>query len=279
MVIKVKSLKTDNYDSDNRRLTTIQAKERTMRTPIIAGNWKLNNTVSESVSLTTALKPLVAGCTGVEIIVAPPFTALASVSSAIAGSNIQLAAQDVYWEDSGAFTGEVSAPMLKDVGCDYVIIGHSERRQYFGETNESVNQKVKAALAHGLKPIICVGEQLEERETGQTETIIESHVTGGIAGLSESDLLSCVIAYEPVWAIGTGKTATPDQAQEVHNFIRGLLTSAYSTEVASQIRIQYGGSVKPENASELMAQPDVDGALVGGASLEAESFAQIVKFE
>ena len=250
-----------------------------MRTPIIAGNWKLNNTLSEAVSLVTVLKPLVAPCTDVEIIVAPPFTALASVKSTIADSNLQLAAQDVYWEDSGAFTGEISAPMLKDVGCDYVIIGHSERRQYFGETNESVNQKVKAALAHGLKPILCVGEQLEEREAGQTETLIENHVTGGIAGLSAADLLSCVIAYEPVWAIGTGRTATPDQAQAVHNFIRTLLTSAYSADVAAQIRIQYGGSVKPENAAELMAQPDVDGALVGGASLEAESFAQIVKFD
>lgn len=250
-----------------------------MRTPIIAGNWKLNKTVSASVALTTALKPLVAGWNGVEIIVAPPFTALASVSSTIASSNIRLAAQDVYWEDSGAFTGEVSAPMLKDVGCDYVIIGHSERRQFFGETNESVNQKVKAALAHDLKPIICVGEQLEERESRQTEGVIENHVTGGIADLSATDLLSCVIAYEPVWAIGTGKTATPDQAQAVHNFIRGLLAAVYSAEIASRIRIQYGGSVKPENASELMAQRDVDGALVGGASLEAESFAEIVKFE
>ena len=249
-----------------------------MRTPIIAGNWKLNKTISEAVALTTALKALVVDETGVEIIVAPPFTALAAVNDVIANSNIHLAAQDIYSEDSGAFTGEVSAPMLKDVGCDYVIIGHSERRQYFGETNESVNQKVKAALAHDLKPIICVGEQLEEREAGQTETVIEDHVTGGIVGLSATELLSCVIAYEPVWAIGTGKTATPDQAQEVHNFIRGLLTKTYSVEVASQVCIQYGGSVKPENATELMSQPDVDGALVGGASLEAESFAQIVKF-
>ena len=248
-----------------------------MRTPIIAGNWKLNKTISEAVALTTALKALVVDETGVEIIVAPPFTALAAVNDVIANSNIHLAAQDVYSEDSGAFTGEVSAPMLKDVGCDYVIIGHSERRQYFGETNESVNQKVKAALAHDLKPIICVGEQLEEREAGRTEAVIEDHVTGGIVGLSATELLSCVIAYEPVWAIGTGKTATPDQAQEVHNFIRGLLTKAYSVEVASQVCIQYGGSVKPENATELMSQPDVDGALVGGASLEAESFAQIVK--
>jgi len=248
-----------------------------MRIPIIAGNWKLNNTVSEAVVLTTALKGLVAESTGVEIIVAPPFTALSAVHDVIAESNIHLSAQDVFWEGSGAFTGEVSAPMLKDVGCDYVIIGHSERRQYFGETNERVNRKVKAALAHGLKPIICVGEQLEEREAGRTETVIENHVTGGIAGLSACDMLASVIAYEPVWAIGTGKTATPAQAQEVHNFIRGLLTNAYSDEVASQICIQYGGSVKPENAAELMVQPDVDGALVGGASLGAESFAQIVK--
>ena len=247
-----------------------------MRTPIIAGNWKLNKTISEAVALTTALKALVADDTGVEIIVAPVFTALAAVSDTIADSNIRLAAQDVYSEDSGAFTGEVSAPMLKDAGCDYVIIGHSERRQYFGETNDSVNRKTKAALAHDLKPIICVGEQLEERENGQTEAVIESHVTGGVADLSAADLLSCVIAYEPVWAIGTGKTATPAQAQEVHNFIRGLLTKAYSAEVASQICIQYGGSVKPENTAELIAQPDVDGALVGGASLEAESFAKIV---
>ncbi len=251
-----------------------------MRTPIIAGNWKLNKTISEAVELTTALKALVVEVNDVEIIVAPPFTALAAVRDASADSNnIHLSAQDVYSEDSGAFTGEVSAPMLKDVGCDYVIVGHSERRQYFGETNESVNQKVKAALAHGLKPIICVGEQLEERESGRTEAVIEDHVTGGIAGLSAADLLSCVIAYEPVWAIGTGKTASPAQAQEVHSFIRGLLTKLYSAEVASQICIQYGGSVKPENASELMTQPDVDGALVGGASLEAESFAQIIKFD
>lgn len=250
---------------------------RAMRRPIIAGNWKLNNTISEAVALTTALKSLVTHCTGVEIIVAPTFTALAAIGDVIKDSNVLLAAQDVYWEDSGAFTGEVSAPMLKDVGCDYVIIGHSERRQYFGETNESVNQKVKAALSHDLKPIICVGEQLEDRERGRTETVIENHVTGGIADLSAAELLSSVIAYEPVWAIGTGKTATPAQVQEVHSLIRKLLTDAYSDEVASQIRIQYGGSVKPENAAELMAQPDVDGALVGGASLQAESFAEIVK--
>ena len=248
-----------------------------MRTPIIAGNWKLNKTISEAVALTTALKTAVAAETGVDIIVAPAFTALAAVNDVIAGSTIRLAAQDVYSEDSGAFTGEVSAPMLKDVGCTYVIIGHSERRQFFGETNESVNLKVKAALAQGLKPIICVGEQLAERESGETESVIESHVTGGIAGLSAAELSTCVIAYEPVWAIGTGKTATPAEAQDVHRFIRGLIADAHTADLASQICIQYGGSVKPENAAALMAQPDVDGALVGGASLDAETFAQIVK--
>ena len=248
-----------------------------MRTPIIAGNWKLNKTVSEAVALISELKELVNKTDSVEVVVAPTFTALDAVSNSIKDSNIQLAAQDVYWEDSGAYTGEVSAPMLKDVGCNYVIIGHSERRQYFGETNETVNQKVKAALSHNLKPIVCVGEQLEERETGQTESIIKDHITGGTTGLTNDTILSCVIAYEPVWAIGTGKTATPEQAQEVHHFIRNLLSDNFSNEVASQVRIQYGGSVKPENAAELMAQSDVDGALVGGASLQAESFAQIVK--
>ena len=248
-----------------------------MRTPIIAGNWKLNKTVSDAVLLTTDLAKLVDNISDVEIVVAPVFTALSNVHDVINGTNIQLAAQDLYWEDSGAFTGEVSAPMLKDVGCDYVIIGHSERRQYFGETNETVNQKVKAALSHELKPIICVGELLEERETGKTEAVIEDHVKGGIGDLTESEIESCVIAYEPVWAIGTGKTATPDQAQEVHSFIRDILKDCYSDKLASKIRIQYGGSVKPENAAELMSQQDVDGALVGGASLDAESFAEIVK--
>ena len=248
-----------------------------MRTPIIAGNWKLNKTISEAVELTTQLTDLVAAMNSVEIVVAPPFTALYAVSNVIKDSNIELAAQDVYWEDSGAYTGEVSGPMLKDAGCDYVIIGHSERRQFFNEINESVNQKVNAVLSHGLKPIICVGEQLEDREAGNTELVIQDHITGGIANLSSDAILSCIIAYEPVWAIGTGKTATPEQAQEVHNYIRNLLKETYSDEIASQVRIQYGGSVKPENATELLTQPDVDGALVGGASLQAESFAQIVK--
>ena len=248
-----------------------------MRTPIIAGNWKLNKTISEAVELTTELKDLVTDSTDVEVVVAPPFTALDAVKKVINDSNIELAAQDVYWEDSGAFTGEVSVPMLKDAGCEYVIVGHSERRQFFNETNESVNQKVNAVLSHGLKPIICVGEQLEDREAGRTDAVIQDHVSGAVTNLSADMLLSCIVAYEPVWAIGTGKTATPGQAQEVHNYIRTLLKETYSDDIASQVRIQYGGSVKPENAAELMSQPDVDGALVGGASLQAESFAQIVK--
>lgn len=248
-----------------------------MRTPIIAGNWKLNKTISEAVELTSELKDLVAEYEDIEIVVAPPFTALDAVGKVIKDSNIALSAQDVYWEESGAFTGEVSVPMLQDVGCKYIIVGHSERRQFFNETNDSVNHKVRAVLSHGLHPIICVGEQLDDREAGRTEAIIKNHVTGGVANLSADALLSCVIAYEPVWAIGTDKTATPEQAQEVHNYIRNLLKEAYSDEIASQVRIQYGGSVKPENTSELMSQPDVDGALVGGASLQAESFAQIVK--
>ncbi len=248
-----------------------------MRIPIIVGNWKLNKTISEGVTLVTELRSLVTDVTDVEIVVAPVFTGLSAVAGALADGEIRLAAQDVFWENSGAFTGEVSPGMLKDVGCDYVIIGHSERRQYFGETNENVNRKAKAAHAHGLIPIICAGEKFEEREAGKTEAVVKNYLLNGIAGLSADQIVSTVIAYEPVWAIGTGHNATPDQAQEVHTFIRSVLSEVYSTDVASQVRIQYGGSVKPDNAVELIAQPDVDGALVGTASWEAESFAQIVK--
>ena len=248
-----------------------------MRTPIIIGNWKLNKTLGEAVTLVASLQPLVADVTDVEIVVAPVFTGISAVAQALGDGHIQLAAQDVFWEDSGAFTGEVSPGMLKDVGCEYVIIGHSERRQYFSETNENVNRKAKAAHAHGLIPIICVGESLEEREAGKTGVVVKNHVLEGIAGLSAEQIVSTVIAYEPVWAIGTGYNATPDQAQEVHALIRSLLSELYSADVASQVRIQYGGSVKPDNAAALIAQPDVDGALVGTASWEAESFAQIVK--
>ena len=248
-----------------------------MRTPIIVGNWKLNKTIREAVALVDSLQPLVADVTDVEIVVTPVFTGLTAVSKVLTDGNIRLGAQDVFWEESGAFTGEVSPGMLKDVGCDYVIIGHSERRQYFGETNDTVNRKAKAAHAHGLIPIICAGESLDEREAGETGAVVKDHILNGIAGLSADQIVSTVIAYEPVWAIGTGHNATPDQAQEVHALIRSLLSEIYSTDVASQVRIQYGGSVKPDNATALIEQPDVDGALVGTASWEAESFAQVVK--
>lgn len=248
-----------------------------MRTPIIVGNWKLNKTIGEAVALVAALRSLVADITDVEVVVAPVFTGLSAVAEALTDGDIRLAAQDVFWEDTGAFTGEVSPRMLKDVGCDYVIVGHSERRQYFGETNKNVNRKAKAAHAHGLIPIICVGETLEEREAGNTGAVVKDHLLNGITGLSADQIVSTIIAYEPVWAIGTGHNATPDQAQEIHALIRSLLSEVYSADVTSQVRIQYGGSVKPDNAAELIAQPDVDGALIGTASWEADSFAQIVK--
>ena len=248
-----------------------------MRTPIIVGNWKLNKTIHEAVLLVTSLRSRVADVTDVEIVVAPVFTSLTAAAGALSGGNIRLAAQDVFWADSGAFTGEVSPRMLKDVGCEYVIIGHSERRQYFGETNENVNRKAKASHAHGLIPIICTGETLAEREAGKTAVVVKEQLLNGIAGLSAAQIIRTVIAYEPVWAIGTGHNATPDQAQEVHALIRLLLSETYSDDVAYQIRIQYGGSVKPDNAATLIGQPDVDGALVGTASWDAESFAQIVK--
>jgi len=212
----------------------------------------------------------------VDIVICPPFTLLAYLADALETSNIGVGGQDLYWQEEGAFTGEVSPTMLKDAGCQYVIIGHSERRQFFGETNETVNKKIKAALKCGLTSIVCVGENLQEREANKTFKVIEDHVNNGLSGISASDMLKLVVAYEPVWAIGTGKTATPEQAQEVHKFIRDLLKKNYSQEVADSVRIQYGGSVKPENIIELMNKPDVDGALVGGASLKADSFSAIV---
>ena len=248
-----------------------------MRRKIIAGNWKLNNIVRDSLVLVESLKPELTLVNDVEIVVCPVYTALESVGKALEDSNIKLGAQDMYWEDQGAFTGEVSGMMLKDVGCKYAIIGHSERRQYFNETNESVNKKVKAALKWEIKPIMCVGETLEQREDGSTFDVIKDHVENGIAGLTEKEMLDVVIAYEPVWAIGTGKNATPQQAQEVHAYIRDLLKKQYGSAVSEEIIIQYGGSVKPENAAELMAQNDIDGALVGGASLKVDLFTKIVK--
>ena len=249
-----------------------------MRIPVIAGNWKLFKTIAESVALVNGLKPLVANSQGVEIVVAPVFTALSRVSDAIEGSNIRLAAQDCYWEEEGAFTGEVAPKLLKDAGCSHVIIGHSERRQYFGETDLTVNKKTKAVIAAGLNAIVCVGESLAERESEQTFSVIESQVQGGLAGLPADTFAHVVIAYEPVWAIGTGKTASDAQAQEVHAFIRQLIARQFGQSVADTVRILYGGSVKPDNVKGLMAQPDIDGALVGGASLKAESFASIATF-
>ena len=249
-----------------------------MRTPVIAGNWKLFKTISEAIGMVDDLKPLVAGTEGVEIIVAPVFTALSRVADKLAGSNILLAAQNCYWEEEGAFTGEVAPGMLKDAGASHVIIGHSERRQYFGETDATVNKKVKTAINAGLTAIVCVGETLAERETDKTFVIIETQLCGGLEGLAQEDFSKVVVAYEPVWAIGTGKTANDAQAQEVHAFIRSLMARCFGQESAAGMRILYGGSVKPDNIKGLMAQPDIDGALVGGASLKAASFAAIANF-
>jgi triosephosphate isomerase len=247
-----------------------------LRTPIIAGNWKMYKTVPEAVSLARGIRNRLTEPPKVEVVLCPPFTALGAVRETIKGSPIALGAQDVYWEVSGAFTGEISAEMLLDIGCGYAIIGHSERRQFFGETDQTVRRKVKAALVAGLVPIVCVGEKLEERETGQTEEVVERQVRGALDGLGSSEGQRVVVAYEPVWAIGTGKTATPSQAEETHVFIRRILSSLFGPSVADTIRIQYGGSVKPENVVSLMGQADIDGALVGGASLDVESFVKIV---
>ncbi len=235
-------------------------------------------TINEAIDLANGLKRELfkLNFSAVDVVLCPPFTGLSEVAEVLNETDIGLGAQDVYWQDEGAFTGEVSAPMLKDAGCSYVIIGHSERRQFFGETNETVNKKIKAALAHGLTPIVCVGENLAEREAGNAFKVIQNHLQGSLAEISVDDALKIVIAYEPVWAIGTGKTATGDQAQEVHKYIRDLLVKMYGASAAQDIRIQYGGSVKPENIAELIGKPDVDGALVGGASLKVESFATIV---
>ncbi|TAM37851.1 triose-phosphate isomerase [bacterium] len=249
-----------------------------MRKTIIAGNWKMYKNITEAIEISNGLKrelfKLDFGA--VDVVICPPFTALSETAEVLSESDIGLGAQDMYWQDEGAFTGEVSAPMLKDAGCRYVIIGHSERRQFFGETNETVNKKLKAALAHGLIPIVCVGENLKEREANKTFEVIQEQIKNSFLDISAQDLLKTVIAYEPVWAIGTGKTATGEQAQEAHKYIRDLLRKLYGDTAAESVRIQYGGSVKPENIAELIAKPDVDGALVGGASLKIDSFTQIV---
>ncbi|MBU5637247.1 triose-phosphate isomerase [Geomonas sp. Red69] len=249
-----------------------------MRKPVIAGNWKLYKTKDEALALIEELAPLVAGVDNVEIVVAPVFTVLPTLPAALAGTSISLAAQDVFWEEEGAFTGEVSPRMLLDAGASHVIIGHSERRQYFGETDQTVNKKIKAALKGALVPIFCIGETLDAREAGDTFKVLERQVRGGLEGLTETQFAPVIIAYEPVWAIGTGKVATDEQAQEAHAFVRGVVARMFSQAAADKVRILYGGSVKPDNVKGLMASPDIDGALVGGASLKGASFASIVRY-
>lgn len=247
------------------------------RKPIIAGNWKLNKTIKEAIELVTLLKRRIGDLQNVEVVVCPPFTALSEVSEILLESDIRLGAQDLYWEEKGAFTGEVSASLLKDAGAQYVIVGHSERRQLFHETDQAVNKKAKAAIKAGLTPIVCVGETLAEREAEKTFKVIETQLKGGFANFSSEDMKRVVIAYEPVWAIGTGKVATPGQAQEVHAFIRKELSKAFGNELAQNLNILYGGSVKPDNISNLIGEGDIDGALVGGASLDADQFSEIVR--
>jgi triosephosphate isomerase len=248
-----------------------------MRKPIIAGNWKMHKTPSETVSLINELKPLVKDAQ-VEVVVCPPFVCLPAAKEALAGSNIKLGAQNMHWEEQGAFTGEVAPGMLKELGVEYVIIGHSERRQYFGETDEMVNQKVLSAVVHNLIPIICVGETLEQREQGITGEVVDRQTRAALKGLSPDVADRVVIAYEPIWAIGTGRTASSNDANEVIGYIRKVVGEVLGSQAAQQIRILYGGSVKPENAAELMQMPEIDGGLVGGASLKAQDFAKIVKY-
>ncbi len=250
-----------------------------MRKPVIAGNWKMYKSVAESVETALALKPLVANANHCEVVIAPVFTALKTVADRLEGSNIGVAGQDCSTElEYGAHTGEVTAGQLADAGCSHVIIGHSERRQFYCETDTFVSRKTQAALLAGLVPIMCVGETLEQRESGNAEAVVRGQLEGGLSGLTASDLTRIIIAYEPVWAIGTGRTATPEQAQEIHAFIRRVFAQRHSEEAARGLRILYGGSVKPDNIADLMKQPDIDGALVGGASLKAESFAEIVHY-
>ena len=250
------------------------------RRPMIAGNWKMNLNVKESLDYARTLLKETAGVEETDVLVAPPFTALSAVGETLAGSRIFLGAQNMHWESGGAFTGEISPSMLLDAGCSHVILGHSERRSLFGETNEMIDRKFGAALQAGLIPILCIGETLEEREGGRTFAVIEKQLEESMKGLIKTGSIpdSVILAYEPVWAIGTGKTATPEQAQEVHGFIRKWLGRTFDPSLAAKIRILYGGSVKPDNISELMAKEDIDGALVGGASLKAQSFVPIVKY-
>ncbi len=251
-----------------------------MRIPVIAGNWKMYKVLGDAVNTALGLKPLVANANHCEVVIAPVFTALKTVADRLEGSNIRVAAQNCATQNKfGAHTGEIAPAMIKDVGCSHVIIGHSERRQFYGETDASVNQKTGATLAAGLTAIVCVGEMLADREAGNAENIVKEQLNTSLEGLTVADMERIIIAYEPVWAIGTGKTATPEQAQEMHGHIRTSLANSHGSEVANATRILYGGSVKPDNIATLMSQPDVDGALVGGASLDAESFAAIVNYK
>jgi triosephosphate isomerase len=255
-------------------------KEASMRRPIIAGNWKMYKTVAEAVDFVRTLKPLVVSSTHCEVVIAPAFTAVRAVSERAEGSNIEIAGQDVAPEiGPGAYTGEVSAAMLRDAGARWAIIGHSERRQYYGETDESVSRKIECAIASDLRPICCVGERLEDRDAGRAESVVSAQIAGGLRNLTASGASRIILAYEPVWAIGTGRTATPETAQQMHALIRSRIREMFGDDVAGGIRVLYGGSVKPDNIAALMEQADIDGALVGGASLEAESFARIVNYK
>ncbi|HET9834325.1 MAG TPA: triose-phosphate isomerase [Vicinamibacterales bacterium] len=247
-----------------------------MRTPFIAGNWKMFKTVAEASAFVTDLRGAVKNASGVQIVVGPPFTAIHAAAQAARGSNIEVSAQDLYWEKQGAFTGEISATMIKEAGAAYVIIGHSERRQLFGETDAIVNRKVLSALGQGLTPIMCIGETLDERERSETLSVLDRQIKDGLDGVTAEQIASLVLAYEPVWAIGTGRNATAAQAGEAHAHIRTRLRQWFGADAAEKCRVIYGGSVKPDNIRELIAEPDVDGALVGGASLEVKSFAEIV---
>ena len=247
-----------------------------MRKTLIAGNWKMNKAPAEAEELIEQIRKKVGDVTHIDVVVCPPYPALCAVYEKIKQSHIKLGAQDLFWEREGAYTGEISALMLRETGCKYVIVGHSERRIYFGETDETVNRKIKAALQWNLVPIVCVGEKLEERERNEMEDVVRKQMGDGLKGLSARDVSKIVIAYEPIWAIGTGKTATPAQANQMHSFIRQIMTGDFSEQISSRVRILYGGSVKPDNISQLVAEDHIDGALVGGASLDDDSFAEIV---
>ncbi|MBM4171850.1 MAG: triose-phosphate isomerase [Ignavibacteria bacterium] len=249
-----------------------------MRNKVVAGNWKMNNDINESINLISAIKrDITDSCTNVKVIICPPFTSLDTASTLLKNSNLFLGAQNLHFAESGAYTGEISAEMLKNVGCEYVIIGHSERRTLFNESDELINKKLISALANNLFPIFCIGETLEQREKGITFRVIENQIKLGLKDIDSKEIKNCIIAYEPVWAIGTGKNATPEQAEEVHSFLRATLENLYSKSISDDIIIQYGGSVKPENAKELMQMPNIDGALVGGACLNSDSFIKIIE--